>query len=320
MGWVRRLAPWSIAALVIGFLLWRYSPRAIAEEVQRGAVLAVVPWPVGVALVALVFMAAADWLVFAAAIATSGGAGRPLRLADVARGRAATAILMSLNYGLSSGGYGVWLARRTGVGARVAVGATTYQMLSDLGAVFLFALPAALLGGGLLPERVGTSAALVAGAGLAGVTALLVVLPRAAPRRWREARVLAAWARVPVPVFAASALLRAVAIAINIAGTWGAARAFGLDIPIEAMAAGLPIVYLVGAMPVNVLGLGAVQAAWVALFAHRAPGAQILAFQFVHQLLGAATLVVRGLPFLPGVLRDLERGAPDDPPAVAPPG
>jgi hypothetical protein len=302
--WLRRLAPWVVAAAVVAVLVWRYSPRAIARELVRGDVLGLLPWVAAVALAALAVMAAADWLVFARAL---GDTPRRLRLSDVARGRAATAILTSLNYGLSSGGYGVWLARRTGSGVAPAVGAATYQVLSDLGGVCLFALPAALLGSHLLPDQVGGSAAVLAAAGLAAVAALLVVGSRAAPRRWRSSRVVTAWARVPVMAWAAGLLLRAGAIGINIIGTWGAARAFGLDISLAALAAGLPIVYLIGALPVNVLGLGAVQAAWLALFGAYAPGAQILAFQFAYQLITAAVMVARGLPFLPSVMRDLDR-------------
>jgi hypothetical protein len=266
-------------------------------------------------VVALVVMSMADCLVFTFAL----GVGDRLRLSDVARGRAATAILMSLNYGLSSGGYAVWLARRTGAGAAAAVGAATYQVLSDLGALCLFALPAALLGAPLLPSGVGLSAALVALSGTVGVFTLLMGVPRAAPRRLRETRLLRTWSRVPIGVGVTSALLRAATVAINIAGTWAAARAFGLTIPPEALLAGLPITYLVGSLPVNVLGLGAVQAAWLALFDSHAPGAQILAFQFAFQLLGALTLVARGLPFLPRVLRDLTRPPSRDDPRPPPP-
>jgi hypothetical protein len=306
--WLRRLAPWVVAGLVLGALLWRYSPRAIAAELAAGAVLALIPWTIAAVIGAILAMAAADWLVFAA----SFGPNARLRFFDVLRGRAASSVLMTLNYGLSSGGYAVWLARVTGAGAAPTVGAAMYQAVSDLGAVCLIALPAALLGGELLPAGVGPTATLVAAACVAASAMLLVVLPRIAPPRWRRARLLAAWARVPARVWVASTLLRSTTIAINIATTWGAARSFGLAIPGEALAAGLPITYLVGVLPLNVLGLGAVQAAWLALFATHAEGAQILAFQFAFQLLSATAVIVRGLPFLPGVMRDLEGARADD--------
>ncbi len=302
--WLRRLIPWAVAVAIIALLLSRYSPRQIAGELARGGVLGMVPWVAAVSLGGLATMAVADWLLFSAALG-----GDRLRIRDVARGRAGTAVVMSIHYSLSSGGYAVWLARRTGAGGRATVGAASYQLLSDLGAVCLLALPAALLGADMLPEGVGASAAVLSGAGFVGSSLLLLLAPRVAPRRWRESRALAAWRRVPVGVWAASTALRAATIAINIAGTWGAARAFGLEVPFEALAAGLPITYLVGALPINVLGLGAVQATWVVLFEAHAPGARILAFQFAYQLLGALALLLRGLPFLPGVMRDLERGA-----------
>lgn len=304
--WLRRLAPWAVAAAVVALLLSRYSPRLIADELVRGDVLGLVPWVAAVTSGGLVTMALADWLVFSAALG-----GDRLRIRDVARGRAATAVVMSIHMGLSTGSYAVWLARRTGAGAGATVGAATYQMVSDLGAVCLLALPAALLGADMLPRGVGASAAVLSGICVLGSSALLLLGPRIAPRRWRHVRALAAWVRVPPAVWAASTALRAATIAINMAGTWGAARAFGLEVPFAALAAGLPITYLVGALPVNVLGLGAVQATWVALFAAHAPGARILAFQFAYQLLGALALLLRGLPFLPGVMRDLERAGPD---------
>lgn len=305
--WLRGLAPWIAAAVVIGALIWRYSPSAIAAELARGDVLAMLPWTLAVAVASLALMAVADWMV----LVPSLDARERLRLRDVARGRAVTSMLSSLSYSLSSGGYGVWVARRTGAGAAATVGATTYQLLSDLGAVCLFALPAALLGAGLLPARVGATAAVVAGLGALGVTALLVLGPRVAPRRLRESRVVTAWRRVPLGAGALGTVLRAAALGVNIAATWGAARAFGMELPAVALVAGLPIAYLVGALPVNVLGLGAVQAAWVALFAAHAPGARLLAFQFAFQIMYVLALLVRGLPFLPAFLRDLGPRATD---------
>ena len=302
--WLRRQTPWVVAAAIIALLLSRYSPRQVADELARGGVLGMVPWVAAVSLGGLATMAVADWLLFSAALG-----GDRLRIRDVARGRAGTAVVMSIHYSLSTGGYAVWLGRRTGAGAGPTVGAASYQLFCDLGAVCLLALPAALLGKHMLPQGVGASAAVLAGAGFVGSSAMLLLAPRVAPRRWRESRALAAWRRVPVGVWAASTVLRSATIAVNIAGTWGAARAFGLEVPFEALAAGLPITYLVGALPINVLGLGAVQATWVALFEAHDPGARILAFQFAYQLLGALSLLLRGLPFLPGVMRDLERGA-----------
>ncbi len=87
--------------------------------------------------------------------------------------------------------------------------------------------------------------------------------------------------------------------------TWGATRAFGLEVPLLVMAVHVPIITLVGALPVNVGGFGAVTAVWL-LLTPWAPGEQLLAFQFLWNLMVAAAVVLRGLPFIRGVVREVD--------------
>ena len=296
----RRWVPWLVAAGALALLFLRYPPGEVADAMSGKDALAVAPWTALVALLGLATMGVADWLVFSA---FASGLG-PI---DVVRGRAGTTILMTLHYGASVGGYGVWLARRTGAGAAVSTAAIAYQMLSDLCALCWFALGTTLLWGDALPQREVVLAFCAAGAG--GTTLLLLLGGRVVPRRLGA--FVRGWRALGPARSGASIALRVVTLAINVGGTIAAARAFGLDVPAGAMAAGLPVVYIVGALPLNVLGLGAVTAAWVAVFDGFAPGAEILAFQFVWQALSIAMTVARGLPFLPSVLRDIAR----DPPA-----
>ncbi len=298
LSWLRRAAPWVVAGGLIALLLVRYSPSAIARAVIDGDALDVLPWGAMIAFVTLGIMAVADWLVFAPPL------GARMSLGAVTRGRAATAMLSAIHIGASGVGYGLWIARRSGAGAGPSVGAVFYQMVSDLDAVLVVALCAALLGPAVLDADVRTAVLVVAGVGAPVVTLALAFGARVAPARLRSAA--AAWLAVSAPRLLVSLVLRVASLAVNIAGTWAAARAFGLDLPFWAMAAGLPIVYLVSALPVNIAGLGATSATWVALFQPFAPGAEILAFQFVHQLVTTVMLVARGLPFLPSVSRDLD--------------
>lgn len=292
----RRWVPWLVAAGVLGLLLLRYPPGEVAGAMARGDALAIAPWTAAVAVLGLAAMGLADWLVFSAFAAA-------LRLWDVVRGRGGTTILMTLHYGASVGGYGVWLARRTGAGAAASSAAIGYQMLSDLCALCWFALATALFWGDGLPRRDLVVAVTAAGAG--GLTTLLLVGARLVPQRFGG--IARPWRAVGPARFAASLALRVATLGVNVGGTIGAAHAFGLDIPAGAMAAGLPVIYIVGALPLNVLGLGAVTAAWVAVFAGFASGAAILAFQFLYQALSIAMTVLRGLPFLASVLRDIAR-------------
>ena len=299
---LRRLAPWLLAGVVLAVLFLRHSPEEIAREMARGEALAILPWAALVALLSLGTMALADRLLFAAAL------GAPRRALEVARGRAATSILMTFGHGATVGGYGLWLARVSGAGARATVAAVLFQVLCDLAALCWFALAAAALGAGVIPEPARQTALAVAALGAVGLPALLLWGAPLVPRRIGGDGLAAVWTRVGARRLAGSVMLRIASVAINIGGTFAAARAFGLDIPPAVMAVGLPLVYLVGALPINVLGLGAASAVWVTLFEAHAPGAELLAFQFLYQLAATAMLVVRGLPFLPGVLRDLGRG------------
>jgi hypothetical protein len=61
---------------------------------------------------------------------------------------------------------------------------------------------------------------------------------------------------------------------------------------------------LVGALPINVAGFGAVQAAWL-VFSPWATGEQLLAFQFLWQLWMLLMVVARGAPFVRGAVRDI---------------
>ena len=61
-------------------------------------------------------------------------------------------------------------------------------------------------------------------------------------------------------------------------------------------------------MPLSVAGFGAVQGVWVLAYEKWAPGEQILAFQFLWALMTAFAALVRGLPFVKGVLGEMQVG------------
>ena len=300
---MRRFGPWVITIAAVGWLLVQYSPSAIAEEMARGWFWAMVPWIAAGLFITLPMMSLADFVVFRPAL---GAAGARVSWWDLTRARAGSTILTTLGYAVSTGGYGVWLARRARVGAGTTVGAIFYQLIADTTAVSCMALGAALVGGEYLPGPARTPILVAAGIAVAVLSGLALAGPRALPRKWREKPIFAAWGAIGVVPWAVSLALRIATMLTNMMCTWAAARAFGLDIPLVAMAAGFPVVQFVAALPINVAGLGAVQGAWVAIFAGFASGPRILAFQFLFQAIFMATLVVRGLPFLPGVLRDLE--------------
>ena len=300
--WLRRLVPWLATAGVVAFLLHRYPLARIAREIGQGDALAMVPFALVGGVATLFLICGCDALVLRAAL------GGP-RYRDVLRGKAGTSLLMALGYGFGHGGYGLWLGRRTGTDVRTTFGVVVYVMLSDLAAVCVVAAIALVAGADYLPERARGALMLIAPL-LGGA---LISLPLLGPRtlaRWvADPKVLRPWSTVPARVYALSLLGRCGNLAALIAATWAGATAFGLEIPVGAMFTYLPLVMLVGSLPINVAGFGAVQAAWL-VFEPWAPGAQILAFQFVWHAMMTAVLFARGAPFVRWVARDIEAGAP----------
>jgi hypothetical protein len=310
--WIRRLAPWVITGAVVAAILSRYSIERIAEEVARGDTLALIPWAVLLPIHHLLIQSIWDrWII-------NRGTGAELRYTDVVRGRAGSAVLLALGFVFSSGGYGVWIARKSGADVRTTFGVVMYLLMSGLIAICLVATAAVWLHGdalsdaevsafGVSPRAIGIAAPLIAfGFGVVTLLGPLFHRPDAP-------QFLAPWQRIGRGIFVASLAGRCTDILVLIVYTWLATRAFGLDIPLEAMASYLPVIVLIGSLPINIAGFGAVQAAWL-VFQPWASGEQILAFQFVWHLAVGVAIVIRGLPFLRGVLREVERGKPSAPP------
>lgn len=294
--WARRAAPWAIAAVTVAALLVQYPIDRIAAELGRGDALALV-LPAAGALAVMWFV-----VTLADAVVLIPAAG-PIRYVDLLRAKAGVTVLNALGTAVNYGGLAVWVQRRFRCPPAAAAGTVLLITLSDLAAVAALASLAVALGGDALPpaarEQVGALAPAVAATALV----LLALRPRVARPLWT------AWAAVPRAARLAGVALRCVNLAILVAATTLAARGFGLAVPAGAMAIYVPILLVIGALPVNVAGFGPVQAAWVALLAPWADGAQVLAFQFLWHLVLLVALVVRGAPFLRGAVADVTRSS-----------
>lgn len=80
---------------------------------------------------------------------------------------------------------------------------------------------------------------------------------------------------------------------------------FGIDIPLLRLLAALPIVFMVGALPVTVAHLGTSQAAWIFFFREYAPEADLLAYSLASHLTFMLANGTLGLFFLPKTYADL---------------
>jgi uncharacterized membrane protein YbhN (UPF0104 family) len=77
---------------------------------------------------------------------------------------------------------------------------------------------------------------------------------------------------------------------------WLAMRAFGIDVPFLKNLAYVPVITLLGILPITVAGLGTVQAATVYLFAAYASQAKLLAFSLAFTVVLLGTRALLGVP------------------------
>jgi hypothetical protein len=292
--WLQRVGPYLVAASVLAWILHKYPLADIMTEMRVGHPLRMLPLALGLPFVV--------WLPYALydRVILLGAVGR-VAFRDILRAKAAAAVLMTLGYFFGGGGYAVWIARKTGVGAGRAAGVVLYMMTSDLVAVCAIAGASMWIGGPGVPHVLRSIAT-----GIFCVQVTLI-LTGALPIPFRLPVVFEPWRTVPPARGLAQIAGRAVNIAIIVAFTWGGARAFGIALPARAMGMYMPIILLVGSLPFSVAGFGAAQAAWLLLLPW-ASGAQILAFQTLWQLFSGAGLLLRGFPFVRSVIADISAG------------
>jgi len=80
---------------------------------------------------------------------------------------------------------------------------------------------------------------------------------------------------------------------------------FGIEIPLGRLVAFLPVVFLMGALPITVAHLGTSQAAWIFFFSAYAPAADLLAYSLVSHLTFMLANGTFGVLFLPKAYSDL---------------
>ncbi|MEM9490254.1 MAG: hypothetical protein AAGC55_13995 [Myxococcota bacterium] len=299
--WVRRLAPWIVSIAVITGLLYQYPLERIIAELKHGNLAPLLPWALFVVISTLLTIALWDRLLIRPTLGAVG-------YGALIRGKAASALLVAIHQGLGHGTYGVWLARVTGSGARPAIGVIAYIAMSEVTALALMASFVVHAFDADMPGNALETLRIVAPLLAMALIAVALLGPRLFGRFVSDPRLLKPWSAIPLRAYAISLAGRTLNMGLFMTGTWAAMNAFGIDIPMVAVATYLPVIILVASLPINVAGFGAVQAAWL-LFTPWAPGEQVLAFQFSWRLSILAALILRSLPFLRRALREISSGA-----------
>jgi uncharacterized membrane protein YbhN (UPF0104 family) len=93
----------------------------------------------------------------------------------------------------------------------------------------------------------------------------------------------------------------------DLLGAWLALKTFGVDVPLVRILTYLPLIYLIGSIPITVLHLGTTQVAWVFFFRDLVAPATMIGFSLLWHFVFVAVYMLAGLACLPRVLEDLNR-------------
>jgi hypothetical protein len=284
----RRLAPWLGAVALLAVVFWRVdlaaTLRAFAAADWQRFVLAALPFT-------------GLWLAIDAA-ALSRLVSRfhaPVGFRPMLRLRGASYLFLVFSYDAAQAALALALRRRLDVPLLALGGSFLFYYAIDL----LTIAGLGLLGAGALPGPLGEAlepALAVMLAGLLGVLVLLTAiarLPDATRPAWlRGARLLETLRRVRPRDAAELVGWRVLFYGSFVAFAAVTLPAFGIDVPLRALVACVPVTLSIAALPITVSGIGSAQLAMLALYGAFAEPAAIVAYSLAH----SASLIALRLP------------------------
>lgn len=286
---LRTVVPWLIAALTLAWLFYTIPARDLAWNLRRVPLGWFIALVVAHVLAILVADSFATWITLRRALPET----RPTFRA-VLHIRATTWLLAVLHYGIGQGGIAYLIHRRYKVVLSRTAGAVMLTMGVNLILVALSATLGIALGGAPASP---TQRLVVIGLAAASPLYLLVIALR--PGFLARRAVLAPLFDAGVRGHLVAAAARLPHLAVLITGHLVAMHLFGIDTPVDRGLALLPVVFVIGNLPITPSGLGTAQAAAVALFTPWASEpAQVLAYSLSLQALGLVAQALVGLAFL----------------------
>jgi uncharacterized membrane protein YbhN (UPF0104 family) len=284
----RQVVPWIVAFGLLAVLL-----RNAGIAQVRGALHeANLPWLLGATVLCTLPMYLLDIFALARVFTWFNV---PITMREMAPVKAAVYLINIVNYNAGSGAVALWVNRRRRVPFLEAAASVLFVNLVDVSVLVAFmaaGLPA-------LDPPVDRGVLTVVIATLLALTAHFLYWRRGIDflllERFRDWPIFKSFREAPTARYLRLAAIRAPFDFFFILNYWLALRAFDIDVPFVKSLAYVPVITLVGILPITVAGLGTVQAATVYLFAAYAPQAKILAFSL------AFTVVLMGVRALIGV-------------------
>lgn len=293
---LKRILPWVVAALILWFLFRGVAVEGVAASLRAA--------DLGVFAPAAMLGVTAWFLLESAAFAyLFSRFNAPLSWREARSMRGVTYLMTPINWNLGTAAIILHLRRSKGIAALEATSSLLLYGLFD--GVVLGLL--SVLGIALLPSArelhtIAWFASILLAVQVAFLGLFLLRWPRQAwAERLRSLRVFRSHAQVTWRDAAVLFAIRATYFSGFVLFFWAGVRAFGVSAPLSHMAAIVPIVLMVGAIPITPAGLGTQQAAMLALLAPYGSEPQILAYGLLYPI----AIIVARLPIASLYLRDL---------------
>jgi len=249
---------------------------------------------------------ALDTLVLLAVLRWFHPASPPLLYSDLLPVRAVDYLISILNHKLSQGAMILYLSRQRQASILELASTILFLDLMQKTHLVVWATAGMLLAGSEIPRAL----YLVPLAVAAGWSLFLLYIRGQlqfpgrllAPGDWR---ILRTFRIAPLKRYFQVLLLKApLLLAAAAVHSW-AMKAFGIEIGFLKLLGTLPIIFLVGAMPVTIAHLGTTQAAWLFFHGEAASPPALLAYSLGAHLTFMLGNAVLGLAFLPRAYREL---------------
>jgi len=290
---LRAALPWLLTIAIAAFLARRWDLRRVVDTLAQAR------WGLFLALMLPYSMA---YLALDTAAVTQ--AVRRLladvRWTEVLPARAATYVLSLVNGNVAQGGLAVWLAGKLGVPVLAAAGVFLFLAFVEISQLVLYST----IGVALTGLRVPGLGRFYAIAWAVLVAWLAWAARRPSPGAEPRAGLLSAFSRARIPDYAAVLGLKSLSLGIAILVHWTALRLFGIEVPLLALLANLPLVFLASAVPLSAGKLHA-SVAWAMLLGGYAPEEKLGAYSLASHLAFLVMNALLGLAFLPRVGREI---------------
>lgn len=287
-----RVLPWLLALAILGFVITRVPRDELVAALSHVSLWRLLVLAAAFVITVLAVDSLALWIAFKASLSRS-----PVSYGSVLLMRGASHLLAQVSYAAGQGGMVYLLRQRHQVPITSGAGAV---LLANGAFIIVTALTvAAGLWAGAVPDR--PELRMVAISVAAALPVYLLVLacrPGILARRRLLSPFFQAGARGSIQV----AGCRALHLGVLITGHVIAMRLFGIEVPMAVALAGLPVLFLIGSLPISPSGLGTTQAAAITLFGSFAPGqssaseqAVVLAYSLSFQVIVSLMLLGVGL-------------------------